>query len=279
MSSITQCRTGLGTFIRISLQGNCGEDELLTNSLRAFAEIQRIERLLSFHDPHSELSRVNRNAYRKPVAVSPDMATVLRQALELSRFTDGHFDLTVAPTLVSLGRLPDHGIEADRRASWLDIELDDRVVRFAKPLQVDLGGIAKGYAVDRALACMEPGLVASVNAGGDLRMQPWQEASVAIRIPAGDQPDGLLEVPMQAPAVATSAAYFSEGEHTIVCPQTRKPIGDARSISVFAPSCMLADALTKVVFLTENSARALERLHAVALVVEPDGEHMWVGDS
>jgi len=278
MSSISQCRAGLGTYVKVSLCGDLDEDVLLGHSLQAFAEIQRIERLMSFHDPASELSRINRCAYQEPVPISVDMATVLRQALELSRWTAGQFDLSIASSLVHLGALPDHGIEADRKASWQDIRLEDNTVRFTRPLQLDLGGIAKGYAVDCAFSSMDPEIQATVNAGGDLRMRPWRGISVAVRVPRACEPaENLVEVPMRASAIATSASYFGEGRHPVISPTTQLPIHDVRSVSVFASSCMLADALTKVVFLARDCTSVLDRLNAEAIVIDTDASAMLLG--
>ncbi|MEM8930475.1 MAG: FAD:protein FMN transferase, partial [Acidobacteriota bacterium] len=181
---LARCRPALGTYVKIALRG-ASDDELIEHSRAAFAEIERVERALSFHDPHSELSRVNREAATRPLRLSQDLRTVLDFGSRLSRSTGGLFDVTVAPELVRRGALPDHGVDVGVQASWHDVRLEGDTVRFDRPLLIDLGGIAKGYAVDRAMAVIPPEVAATVNAGGDLRMRPWRDETLAVEVPDG----------------------------------------------------------------------------------------------
>lgn len=277
MSSIQQCRPLLGTYVKVLVRGEQTEDQLLAHSLRVFAEIERIQGLMSFHDPDSELSRINAQAHRRPLPLSDEMQEVLSLALQLGAQTAGRFDLSIASDLVRLGVLPDHRKKPDRAASWRDIHLVDGTVFFARPLQIDLGGIAKGYAVDRGLAQLDEGVQAIINAGGDLRMSHWQDELVEIRIPA-TEPDnaGFVQLPMQAPAMATSAP--TPGcHHPVVSPATHQPLADPRSVSVFAPRCMVADALAKAVFLTPDCEPLLAHYAATAVVVTPQAETTFLG--
>lgn len=249
---------------------------MLTHSLAAFAEIERIERITSFHDPLSELSRLNREAASRTVKVGREMARALAYGLRLSRLTDGVFDFTVAASeLVRTGSLPDHGPTADREATWRDIRMEDDRIRFRKPLLIDLGGIAKGYAVDRAMAVLPPDLDASVNAGGDLRLQPWRGRTVAIKVPSKANRRRLLEVPMRACSVATSASYYGT---KLVCPVRRREIADPRSVSVFAETCMQADALTKVAQLVPGQASLWRQVASAALIVDDKARCHWLGE-
>ncbi len=260
--------------------GDCSQDALLEHSLAAFAEIERIERTMSFHDPRSELSRLNREASRRPVRVSREMVEVLSYALRLSRLTDGAFDFTVAASeLIRLGVLPAHGPAADSLATWRDLRLDGDQVRFEKPLLIDLGGIAKGYAVDRAMSVLPASLEASVNAGGDLRQRPWRGRTVGIRVPGSLHRDSVVELPMCLGAVATSGSYFGEEGSIVVCPKRRRLVADRRSFSVFAPTCMQADALTKVAHLAPGSDPLWRQLNVAVLMVDETARCWWLGDA
>lgn len=273
MNLIRRCKPLLGTYVEIQLIGDMPEDDLLDLSIAAFSEIEKIERLMSFHCQDSELSYVNRMAHQRPCAISAEMTQVLHRALALSEISEGLFDVSIAPTLIRSGLLPDHGVAIDNSASWRDILLQGGMLSFSRQLQLDLGGIAKGFAVDQAIAVLPEGVRAVVNAGGDLRMTHWQDQSVAIRIPG--QQSQVVEVPMQASSVATSACYYLDEREgaasAIVLPEFQLPVNDGRSFSVFTKDAMLADALTKVVFLAPERAALLEQFDASAVMVDEQG--------
>lgn len=271
LNSIKQCRPVLGTYVEIELVAEADDNALLDLSLAAFAEIERIERLMSFHDEESELSRINRRALQETCRISAEMEAVLRFALDLSRKSSGRYDLSIAPELVKRGVLPGRGLASTDRGNWEDLEVGERTVRFGRPLQLDLGGIGKGYAVDRALAVLGDEVDAVVNAGGDLRMTHWERKTVGIKIPRRNGGVGIFEMPMLAPAVATSASYYLDGEQVILSPDTGKPVQDARSVSVFAETCMEADALTKIVFLAPDCGSILKAMNARAVLVDESG--------
>src|SRR5215212_152806 len=165
-----RCRPLLGTFVEIAARA-CDEATLSHGFEAAFCAIGEVHRLMSFHDPESDVSRMNRDAFYKSVCVHPWTSRVLECAQGFSRNTDGVFDITTARQLVKWNYLP----KPDARfsgGSWRDIVLEDECnVRFRRPVIVDVGGIAKGFAVDRAIeALKDKGVVAGiVNAGGDLR--------------------------------------------------------------------------------------------------------------
>lgn len=297
-AGLARCRPALGTYIKISAAPSparapgapeLSEEALFDATRFAFAEVERLEGLLSYFDPESELSRLHRIAHLRPVVVSPEMAEILAFARRLSRETDGAFDLTTASVLVERGLLPDLGWgDVGPGASWRDVTLEGPVearqasgarVRFARPLLLDLGGIAKGYVVDRALAVLAslcPGIDAVVDAGGDLRRSVWRGRRVEVRTPPGGGGPPLVPVEMRAAAVATSAPYFSEGGSRTICPRTRRPLADARSVSVFAPTCMEADALTKVAFQLPPDHPCWSRPGVSVLVVDAEGrQECW----
>ncbi|MEM8960486.1 MAG: FAD:protein FMN transferase [Acidobacteriota bacterium] len=276
--SVSQCRPALGTYVKISIVGSATKAELLSHSIEAFEVIDHIEKTMSFHDRDSELSRVNRIASRQPVTVSRELAEVLDTALELSWLSAGLFDVTVAPRLIADGHLPDHGQPIDFDATWEDIRLRDGLVHFAKPLAIDLGGIAKGYAVDRALATIPSHLDVVINAGGDIGMRPWRGQSVAIRAPSqGRRGPALTEVAMRAPAVATSGPFERREQSPIVCAKCRNAIVVPHTVSMFAPSCMLADALTKVAAICPEANTIWQDLGGIALLTDQKGRSAWLG--
>ena len=260
----------LGTYVEVSLSGELDESELLELSEAGFDEMARIEKIMSFHDETSELSMINRMAHERPVEISPEMSEVLGLGLSLSALSDGYYDLAVGACLVENELLP-KTFEGDRgQSTWRDLTLTGKTVSFKKPIALDLGGIAKGYAVDRAIEVFGERVDSVVNAGGDLRMNPWIQKNAAIRVP---QPDFAisLECPMQRPALATSASYFHEGMNPIFCPYSKESIMDTFSVSVFADTCMLADALTKIAFVAPLAKEIMHEMEAEAIVVDDQG--------
>jgi len=162
---IRRCRPLLGTLVEIACQGSPHDIDC------AFAAIEKVHRLMSFHDPVSDVTRMNRHASRRPVKVHPWTWRVLKSAQEFSRKSDGIFDITMAPQLVKLDFLPRPDMRLCSVGSWRYIVLDDEYnVQFRRRMIVDLGGIAKGFAVDRAVRALKNNAVTSgiVNAGGDL---------------------------------------------------------------------------------------------------------------
>lgn len=271
MNTIRRCKPLLGTYVEITLSGSKDDDTLLDLSSRAFDQISNIEQLMSFHADDSELTILNHTAYKTPCPISTELETVLKQALTLSELTDGLYDITIAPELIKRGTLPRKAVDADHAASWRDIELKDGIISFNKELLIDLGGIAKGYAVDCALSVIPEDVAVTVNAGGDLRMSHWQGQQIEIRIPPADT-FATVMVPMQNCAIATSANYLMDkSDSIIICPKTRRLIDQQNSYSVFADSCMLADALTKVAFLEQDDYNLLASLNAQAVSVDPSG--------
>src|SRR5471032_482473 len=147
-----RARPWLGTIVDIRVRG-LKEKHALRAIEAAFDEIAAVHALMSFHDPESELSLLNRCAAETSTPVGSRTREVLDLALTIARESDGRFDPTVAADLVGWGFLPAPrgGRPPEPGASWRDVQLEGDLVRFARPLWIDLGGIAKGYAVDRAI--------------------------------------------------------------------------------------------------------------------------------
>src|SRR5438876_1883939 len=206
---IRRCRPLLGTFVDIACQGSPSDIGC------AFAAIEKVHRLMSFHDPTSDVARMNRNAARRPVKVHPWTWGVLKCAHEFSRKSDGVFDVTMARQLVKWDYLPRSGTRLCSAGSWRDIVLDDEHnVQFRHRLIVDLGGIAKGFAVDRAVAALKNNSVTAgiVNAGGDLRTFGSPSKVVYVRHPA-DPTRIAGAVRLRERAMATLGIYFERRKY------------------------------------------------------------------
>jgi len=279
---VQRAQPWLGTLVEIAAEG---DDPALLNAAigRAFARIAAIQGAMSFHDADSELSRVNRHAARDWVALSGDLARVFGAAHDFATASNGLFDPSVAPWLVETGHLPRHPcMPADAAPGWQAIELDGDRVRFARPLIVDFGGIAKGYAVDAALAVLRDAGMASarVNAGGDLARFGEFAEPVRVRHPA--QPTLSLHLAdLQNGAVATSAGYYQAkaAASPLRHPHSGSELCRALSVSVLAPTCMVADALTKIVAADPLHAPALlGRQDAQAILIDPSSPAITLGD-
>src|SRR5262245_23332846 len=134
LPSIERARPLLGTTVAIRIHGLVEKDAHQAIN-EAFEDIALIHRLMSFHEPESDVSRLNREAADRPVDVHAATCEVLQYAEEMSRLSDGCFDVTVAPQLVALGMLPapNSRREPDPKATWRDVALDsNHRVRFRR---------------------------------------------------------------------------------------------------------------------------------------------------
>lgn len=260
-------------------------------------EMRRIDAEMSTFKPSSEISQVNRNAAHAPVQIGPELFELLETSLEYSRETEGAFDITYA----SVGYLydfrrhqrPDQASidNALPAVDYRHVILDARrhTVRFAHPgVRIDLGGIGKGHAVDRAIAVLrQRGITrAMVSAGGDSRIigdrfgTPWV---VGIRHP--DRKEEIIaRIPLEDAAFSTSGdyeRYFDEDGvryHHIIDPNTGKSASKVRSATIIGPTATRTDGLSKTAFVL-GPERALEiynRLEDVdAILVTPDGRVLY----
>lgn len=234
-----------------------------------FSEIRRIDGLMSLHRTDSELSRVNA---RQIAQVSEDLFKVLAKAQEISERTEGSFDITIRPLAHLWGfiwkeyRLPTAAELAATlpRVNYRLVQLDRgrRTVRFLREgVSLDLGAIAKGYAVDCALEKLRSlGVTnAMVRAGGDLRvLGEWE---VQLEDP---QKRGRREtIRLRDAAISTSGDYENYFEIAgkryshILDPRTGLPVEGIAACTVIAPTCMEADGLATALFVygPEKTAR------------------------
>ncbi|MFO1393104.1 MAG: FAD:protein FMN transferase [Steroidobacteraceae bacterium] len=257
------------------------------------AEMHRVDHLMSTYKPESQLSQVNAHAHERPITVDPDIVDVVAKSFEYSRLSDGLFDVTYA----SVGHLYDyragrHPSDGEIAAAlpavdYRQVEVDRErcTIRFLKPgMRIDLGGFAKGWAVDRGAAILSSLGIrnAMVTAGGDTRFvgdrlgKPWivgirdprREGAVVTRLPLVDE------------AVSTSGDYERYFEqdgvryHHILVPGTGKSPAAVRSVTIIGPTATHTDGLTKPVFIlgVERGMEYLRRVGDVdAVIIDAEG--------
>ena len=257
----------MGTVVRVELWQ---EDETNANAaLRAVMdEMHRVDANMSPFKPESELSRINREAALKPLAISQEMFDLIALSIDFSKLSGGAFDITFS----SVGYLYDYRehikptdaeiAKALPGVNYRHLQLDRkrRTIHFARAgVRIDLGGIAKGYAVDNCIAILKKrGITnAIVTAGGDSRLlgdrrgRPW---NVGIRDPR--QHDGVVTVlPLANVAISTSGdyeRYFEEDgvrHHHIINPKTGKSANGIRSVTIIGPNGVTTEGFTKSVFV------------------------------
>jgi len=251
----------------------------------ALAEIGRIDRVLSHFDPQSELSALVGRARRGATAVSPDLYDVIARSLEFSRLSAGKFDVTVAPLVQAHRRARDEGrplSEAETRAAqacvgYEKIELagHGRIAFHSSCLDIDLGGIGKGYAVDRALRVVRAAGIdhAVVNAGGSsigAAGKPPGGDGWPVQLGDAERPGRIVS--LRDGSVSTSQPSAG-GIGDIVDPQSAR-LAHGLTVSVFAPSATASDALATTLLMlpVPDSRRLLARFEEVsALWLTPSG--------
>lgn len=261
------------------------------------ASMHDVDAMMSTYKSASQLSQVNARGAREAVKVDRELFDVIRASLEFSKLTGGAFDVTYA----SVGHLYDYRArqrptdaqisQALPGVNWRNVRLDPAAltVKFDRPgMRIDLGGIAKGYAVDRAIGLLQSRGIAHavVSAGGDSRIigdrfgRPW---IVGIRHP--DDPGRLItRIPLVDTAMSTSGdyeRYFDENgvrHHHILDPKTGRSASKVRSATILAPTAMQTDGLSKTAFVlgAEEALRIVERIPGVdAIFVTPEGKVLY----
>lgn len=267
----------LGTFVEIGARGNGAERAVEA----AFAEIAVIHRLMSFHEEGSDVSRINSAPLSEAVSIDTRTYEVLHFAREIAETSAGAFDITAAGRLVEAGFLPRPNAAAiPLSASFRDIVLLNNTRAMRKnSAWIDLGGIAKGYAVDRAVMVLQEAGIRDgiVNAGGDMKIF-GEPQPVHLRHPS--DPEKLYSIGLiKDSAVASSSGCYGNSDKStspLVDPAGKTCVSWEKGITVIAPGCMAADALTKVVRLADskNTLAILALYSAKALLVDANGVHM-----
>jgi thiamine biosynthesis lipoprotein len=267
----------------------------------ATAEIRRLETLMTTWDPASEVSRINAAAGKEAVSVGPETFDVIREAVHASEMSGGCFDITFE-TLHGLWKFdqdldPHPPSAADVKArlryvGYKHVKLDAaaRTVMLDEAhVRIGLGGIAKGYAVDKAARVLEDAGIPSfyVQAGGDLYTrgvkpdgQPWQ---AGIRDPRGPEGDYFALMSVSDHAFSTAGdyerSYVVDGKryHHIIDPRTGYPATASRSVTIWAPTALLADEIDDAVFILgpEKGLALVESIDGVGAVIVDAHDKVW----
>jgi FAD:protein FMN transferase len=270
----------MGTDIELFVHAVDADDALD----RAEHEFHRLESLLSRFRPDSQLSRLNK---AKALTVAPDVAHVVALAVEARERTGGRFDPTVLRAVAAAGydrsfeQVPQNGqAPAAPVACGGKVNVDGTQIELAADTELDLGGIGKGFAVERAactLAAVGPCLV---NAGGDLAVRggAW---------PVGlETADGTITLELESGAIATSGRdrrrwrRGGEEQHHLIDPSTGEPArGDLRRVSVIASDAVEAEVWAKALFLAgeADAAQEADALGLPAVLITEDGRTTLCG--
>ena len=263
----------------------------------AFAEITKVDELMSDYKDDSEISEVNRDGFKRAVKVSESTYQVLERSVEFSKLTGGAFDVTVGP-LVDLWHLAETAdalpseAELQRACSKvgydkLILDVNDMSVRFAvEGMRIDLGGIAKGYAIDRAVEAMQKGgaLGGMVEIGGDIRcfgapLKGRDHWVIGLQNPDMEEDsDGrevLLKLKITNGAIATSGDYqqfiIIEGKRRshIIDRNTGTSTEGLSSVTIIADNATNADALATAVSVmgSENGLELIEKIPGVEAIL------------
>lgn len=264
-----------------------------------FQEIHRLEELLSTWIKTSELSHVNDVAGREAFPVSPDTMKVLQDSVEIAWLTEGGFNILVGPAVEAWSVLDQEQVPSERELeairsltdlTALELNTSSQTVYLGKPgMRVDVGGIGKGYAADKAVAAMQKaGATAGVVAlSGDIRtfgqLPGGKKFPFGIRHPRREGAV-LAYIDLQDEAISTAGDYERYFErdgvryHHILDPVTLRPARDCQSVTVVAPDGMTADGLDTGIFVMgrERGLALVERLPGVgAVIVDRDGK-VWI---
>ncbi len=294
----------MDTFVQIAIYDqNRSPSELEQIVAAAFEQIAAIERLTNVYDDSSVVSRINREAGYQAVTLDSLLRQLLDQSRDIYELSNGAFDITIETVKQFWNfspenpRIPgDSLLQAHLRWVGMNhIRRQGDVVQFDSPeVKIDLGGIAKGFAVDRAMEVLKShGITdAMVNAGGDLQTiaSDLTRGKRRVWIKHPRQSDRLIGYfPMDQGCVATSGdyerffLYDSVRYHHILNPNTGYPARGCVSVTIKAPTTTMADALATAVFVLgpEDGMALIERLPEVEGVIlfEQASTLQWLASS
>lgn len=264
-----------------------------------FREAERIDKLMSTYIEDSRISEINRLAAEKPVVAGDELFQIIRRSLDISVLTLGAFDITYESVgqhydFRNRQRPDDATVETERKLidyRFVDLNQAAGTVRFRQEgVRINLGGIAKGYVVERGVDILHMRGVknAIVTAGGDSRLlgdrrgQPWM---VGIRDPRNED-QVAISVPLENEAISTSGDYerfFEEGDvryHHIIQPSTGAPASGVHSATVFGPDAVITDALSTSVFVmgVDQGLRLIATLPDYESIVIDDAGRIYYSD-
>ena len=290
-STLSERFLSMGTIVEIKIKGSFKKPELRSIMRDTRAYMESLSILLNSYDPRSEVSRINNATEGEKVKVSPLTYDILKDSIEMSRLTEGSFDITVLP-LVSLwgffkkGRkIPPSSSEIEKVIPeigyyYLKIFPSYEVMKQKEGVKITLSGIAKGYIVDKAIDFLKRERIESalVNAGGDLRVfgKRWRIGVANPRNP--EKVVGIIN--LREGAVTTSGDYrkywIYKGKRYshIIDPLTGYPSSSGViSATVISPNCWRADALaTALVVRGEEGFSWLGKKESALLIKEKEGK-------
>jgi thiamine biosynthesis lipoprotein len=273
-----------------------------------YEEIRRVEILMTDWErpgePESDLVRINKAAGKRAVTVSADTMEVVEKSLEMSRRSEGAFDITFA-VMRGLWKFDDDltpaippAAEIERRRrliDWRAVEVNRKAhtVKLKRAgMRMGLGGIAKGYAVDRCAAVLRANGLTDfmVQAGGDLYVSGRKGAAnwmVGVRDPRGSAEKVIAAMPIQDHAFSTAGDYersfVLDGKryHHIIDPKTGFPATASRSVTIFAPTAFMADALDDAVFIMgpQKGLALVDALPGCSAVIVDAANKVWMSKS
>lgn len=291
---VTRAQMHMGTLVKITAVAD-SESVAQAAATAGFAEIRRLEELLSTWIPTSELSRVNAAAGSAAVPVSPDSIAVVQRSLQAAEMTSGGFNIAIGPAVDAWSVTERQHIPAAAELQQLSplvdlrgvhVDVLARTIRLERAgMRIDVGGIGKGYAADRAVEIMQKaGALAGVVAlAGDIktfgRLPGGRPFPVGIQHPRKEGAV-LVWIDLQDEAISTAGDYerFFEKDgvryHHILDPQTLQPARRCQSVTVVAREGVWADGLDTGIFVMgpERGMELVERLADVeAIIVDAEG--------
>lgn len=305
-------RLVMGTFAHLKVIAK--DDRTAMKCLdTAFAELQKVDDLMSDYKGDSEISRLNSDAAKRPVKVSAPTFKVLQKSVEFSRLSEGAFDITIGPlaklwrSAAEVNSVPTEAKLAVTRSKVgyekLFLDANEMTVRFAVDgMKLDLGGIAKGYAIDRAIEAMQAGgaVGGMVDVGGDIRCfgtPPPGKKTWRIGLENPAEPKGsdqslsagagsiLLILKLNNAAIATSGGYrrfvLIEGKmHShIMDRDTGASAQGMSSVTIISQNAINADALATAVSVMgpEKGLALIEKTpQTEAILITPSPEYQLI---
>lgn len=264
---------------------------------KAFAEIEKIDNLVNFFSDKSEISGINKNAGKKAAAISDETFEVIEKAIYASEETNGAFDVTIGPEIALWdfhNKVKPEDKEIIQRLSLVNYKAltlyknPSSAYLKKKGMLIDLGGVAKGYAADRAVEVMKKTGIKSglVAIAGDIKAfglrpdsKPWK---IGIRNPRAKNKDDeiMATIGLTDMAISTSGDYeryfIIEGKryHHILNPKTGYPADSCRSVSVIAKEGAVTDPFSTGIFILgpEKGIKLLEDMRIDGIIVDKDGK-------
>ncbi len=295
-----ETRTSMYTVVEITVSSDSAK-KAKTAIDRAFNELDRLARLLNFYSEDSEVFIINRNAGDKPVKVSPETLEIIDKALYVSENTEGAFDITVGPVVrlwdFQNKVLPDEKMikEKLKLVGYRNVIVDKEkstVFLKTKGVQIDLGGIIKGYAADRAVEILKKKGIKSgiVAVAGDIkvfgRKPPTGSDSglwnVGIQNPRqeSDRDEIIATIGLSDASISTSGDYqrffIKDGKryHHLLNPKTGYPAYGCQSVTIITKDAAFTDAFATGIFILghEKGLDVIKKLGFDGVIVDRDGK-------